>query len=99
MHNKHPRDESNEDSDEQSTSQPRVQKRRRCRGQNDKKYDAIFELLQRVEERSERMELREMENQREALEQAQKALDSYNDLSRRILHAIVNIGASNLPSE
>lgn len=95
MHNKRPRDELSEDSNEESTGRPHTRKRRRCRSQNDDRYDAIFELLKRVEERSEWMELREIENKKEALEQAQKALDSYNELSKRILHAIVNIGGSN----
>ena len=40
------------------------------------------------------MELRATENRKEALEQAQKALESYNALSERILHAIVNIGGN-----
>ena len=40
------------------------------------------------------MEMRAIENRREALEQVQKALESYNALSERILHAIVNIGGN-----
>ena len=41
------------------------------------------------------MELRVIENKKEAFEQAQKALDSYNLLSEKIVHVIVNIGGSN----
>ena len=93
MRTKRPRDTSSEDSD-QSAGPSRGPKRRRCNTHNEK-YDAIFELLKKVEERSERMELRAMENKRDALEHAQKALDSYNVLSERIIHAIVNIGGSN----
>lgn len=39
--------------------------------------------------------MRAIENKREAFKQAQKALDSYNMLSERIVHVIVNIGGSN----
>ena len=91
MHTKRSRDE---DGDDQSASPSRGPKRRRRNSQDDR-YDAIFELLKKAEERSERMELRAMENKREAFEQAQKALDAYNMLSERIIHAIVNIGGSN----
>ena len=45
------------------------------------------------------MEMRAEENKREAFEQAQKALNSYNALSERIIHAIINIGGSNDTSE
>ena len=96
---KRPHETLGDDSDDQPTGSSRGSKRRRRnrRAQHDEKYDAIFELLKKVEERSERMELRVMENKKEAFEQAQKALDSYNMLSERILHAIVNIGGSNVP--
>lgn len=90
MRAKRPR---NEEDDDQPAGPSRGPKRRRRR--HDEKYDAIFELLKKVEERSERMELRAMENKRDAFEQVQKALDSYNLLSERIVHAIVNIGGSN----
>ena len=93
---KRPRDDSNEDSD---TGSSHGSKRRRRYSQHDKKYDAIFELLTKVEERSERMELRAIENQKEAFRQAQLALDSYNMLSERILHAIVNIGGTSNVTE
>ena len=92
---KRPRDTSGEDSDNQPVGPSRGPKRRRRHTQRDEKYDAIFELLKKAEERSERMELRAMENRKEAFEQAQKALESYNMLSEWILHMIVNIGGSN----
>ena len=41
------------------------------------------------------MEMHTEENKQEAFEQAQKALDSYNRLLERILHAIVNISGTN----
>ena len=85
-------DDLNEDTDAGPLHAP---KRHRRYNQHDKKYDAIFELLTRVEEHSERMELHVVENQKEALKQAQKALNSYNMLSERIIHAIVNIGSTN----
>lgn len=91
MRTKHSRDE---DGDDQSAGPSRGPKRRR-RNSRDDRYDAIFELLKKAEERSERMELCGMENKREAFEQAQKALDAYNMLSEQIIHAIVNIGGSN----
>ena len=92
MHGKRNRDEDSESQPAGSSHGPK----RRCRNtQHDEKYDAIFELLKKVEEHSERMEMRAIENKREAFEQAQKALDSYNALSERIVHAIVNIGGSN----
>jgi hypothetical protein len=83
-----------EDCDDEPAGPSRGPKQRR-RSRPDEKYDAIFELLKKVEERNERMELRAIENKREALEQAQKALDAYNMLSERIIHAIVNVGGSN----
>ena len=90
---KRPRDE---DSNDQSVGPSHGSKRRRRHNaQHDEKYDAIFELLKRVEEHSERMELRAIENKKEAFEQAQQALNSYNILSERIVHAIINIGGSN----
>ena len=85
-------DDLNEDT---NASPPHAPKRHHRYNQHDKKYDAIFELLTRVEEHSERMELHVVENQKEALKQAQKALNSYNMLSERIIHAIVNIGSTN----
>ena len=85
----------NEDSESQSAGSLHGPKRRRRNTQHDEKYDAIFELLEKAEECSERMEMRAIENNREAFEQAQKALDSYNRLSEQIIHAIVNIGGSN----
>ena len=94
MHAKRPRDESGGDSDDELICPQREPKQRRCNNKDHKKYEEIFELLQRVEECSERMEMRAIENRREALEQAQKALESYNALSERILHAIVNIGGN-----
>lgn len=82
-------------SSEECTSLRRGPKRRRCgRNKHDEKYDAIFQLLERAEERSKRMEMRAEENQQEAFEQVTKVLESYNRLSERILHAIVNIGGS-----
>ena len=50
--------------------------------------------LWKVEERSERMELHVIENQKEAFRQVQLALDSYNMLLEQILHTIVNIGGT-----
>lgn len=91
---KRPRDEPSEDSDDELICSKRGSKRRRCNNKDHEKYEEIFDLLKRVEERSERMELRATENRKEALEQAQKALESYNALSERILHAIVNIGGN-----
>ena len=93
MRAKRPRDE-----DDQAAEPSRGPKRR-CRhgAQHDEKYDAMFELLKRAEERSERMEMRMEENKREAFMQAEKALNSYNKLSERILHAIINIGGTNEP--
>ena len=97
MHAKRPRDEGDEG---QPAGQSRGPKRRRCnRAQQDEKYDAIFDLLKRAEERGERMEMRAEENKKEAFEQAQKALTAYIVLSERITHAIVNIGGSNDVSE
>ena len=64
------------------------------RNEHDEKYEAIFQLLERAEECSKRMEMRAEQNQKEAFEQATKALESYNKLSERILHAIINIGGS-----
>ena len=84
-------DDLNEDT---NAGPPHAPKRHRHYNQHDKKYNAIFELLTRVEEHSERMELHVVENQKEALKQAQKALNSYNMLSERIIHAIVNIGST-----
>ena len=92
MRTKRPR---NEDSDDQPAGPSCGPKRCCCNNQHDEKYDAIFDLLKKVEERSERMELCAIENKKEAFEQAQKALDSYNLLSEKIVHAIVNIGGSN----
>ena len=69
MRTKHPCDASGEDSD-QSASPSHGPKRRRC-NTHDEKYDTIFELLKKVEERSERMELHAMENKREAFKQTQ----------------------------
>ena len=40
------------------------------------------------------MEMRAEQNQKEAFEQAARALESYNKLSERILHVIINIGGS-----
>lgn len=93
MRAKRSHDTSSEDSDNQPAGQLCGPKQ--CRTQCDDKYDAIFELLEAVEKHSERMELRAMENQKEAFEQAQRALDSYNVLSEKLIHAIVNIGGSN----
>ena len=90
MRTKRPRDE---DGKNQPVGPSRGPKRRCHR--HDEKYDAVFELLKKAEESSERMELRAIENKQEAFEQAQKALDSYNMLSEKIVHAIVNIGGSN----
>jgi hypothetical protein len=89
MRAKRPREE---DDGDKPAGPSRGPKRRRRR--HDEKFDAIFDLLKKVEERSERMELRAMENKREAFEQVQKALDSYNMLSEKIVHAIVNIGGN-----
>lgn len=89
------------DSEEDRASSSRGPKRRRRsrRNEHDEKYEgAMFEFLRKAEERSERMEMRMVENQRVAFEQAQKALDSYNMLSERIVHAIVNIGGSDVTS-
>ena len=88
-------DASDEDADDQSAGRSRGPKHHRRNTQCDKKYDAIFELLKKVEERSEQMELRAMENKKEAFEQVQKALDAYNLLSEKIIHVVVNIGGSN----
>ena len=88
-------DASDEDADDQSAGWSHGPKRHRRNTQRDKKYDAIFELLKKVEERSEQMELRAMENKKEAFEQVQKALDAYNLLSEKIIHVVVNIGGSN----
>ena len=89
---KRPRDE---DSNDQSVGPSHGSKRRHCHNtQHDERYDAIFELLKRVEEHSEWMELHVIENKKEAFEQAQQALDSYNILSEWIVHAIINIGGS-----
>ena len=38
--------------------------------------------------------MRAIENQRAAFEQAEKVLNSFNMLSERLLHAIVNISGS-----
>ena len=95
MHTKRSCDELGEDSDNEPICPPRRSKQRRCNNGDHEKYDAIFKLLTQVEERGARMELHAIENKKEALEQAQRALDSYNALSERILHAIVNIGGRN----
>ena len=92
MHTKHPHDEG---SDNQTTG-PSCGSKWHCHyTKHDEKYDAMFKLLKRVEECSEWMELCVIKNKKEAFKQAQKALDSYNRLSERIIHAIVNIGGSN----
>ena len=70
-------------------------KRCRHRSQPDEKYEAIFELLKKVEEQNKQMEQCAIENKREALWQAQKALDAYNRLSERVIHVIVNTGGGN----
>ena len=88
-------DASDEDADDQSAGRSHGPKRHCRNTQHDKKYDAIFELLKKVEEHSERMELRAMENKKEAFEQVQKVLDAYNLLSEKIIHVVVNIGGSN----
>jgi len=91
---KRPWDASGDDSVDQPAGPPK-----HCRhhdAQHDEKYDAIFELLKKAEERSERIEMRAIENKKEEFEQAQQALDAYNRLSERIVHAIVNIGSSNI---
>ena len=85
----------NEDSDDQPAGPSHGLKQHRRNNQHNEKYNAIFDLLKKVEERSERMELRAIENKKKAFEQAQKALDSYNLLSEKIVHVIVNIGGSN----
>ena len=89
-------DEIAPDSEEERINSSRGPKRR-CRNrrnEHDEKYEAMFELLRKAEERSERMEMRMVENQKKAFEQAEKALESYNMLSERIVHAIVNIGGT-----
>ena len=65
-----------------------------CCNERDEKYDAIFQLLERAEECGKRMEMRAEQNQKEAFKQAARALESYNKLSERILHVIINIGGS-----
>jgi hypothetical protein len=93
---KHPCDMSGEDSSNNQPTGPSCKpKQCCCLAQHDERYDAIFELLKEAEDHSERMELHAIENRKEAFEQAQKALESYNMLSEWILHAIVNIGGSN----
>jgi hypothetical protein len=81
------------DSEEDCPS-PRLKRRRR--NEHDEEYDGIFELLKKAEVRSERMEMCAIENQQAAFEQAEKALISFNALSERLLHAIVNIGGSDV---
>ena len=54
----------------------------------------MFELLRKAEEHSERMEMRMVENQKKAFEQAEKVLESYNMLSEQIVYAIVNISGT-----
>ena len=94
MQAKHPRDGA---SDDHPTGPSRRTKRRRAH--QDGKYDAIFDLLKRAEERGERMEMRVEEHKNKAFEQAQKALDTYIMLSERITHAIVNIGGCDIMSK
>lgn len=91
---KRPRDEPSEDSDDELICSRHESKWCCCNDKDHEKYDMIFELLRWVEEHSERMELCATENRKEAFEQAQKALESYNALSERILHTIVNIGGN-----
>ena len=94
MHAKHSHNKDENDQPANPSCRPK-----RCCGhrgaQHDEKYKAIFELPERAEERSERMEMHAEENQQEAFKQAQKALDSYNRLSEQILHAIINISGTN----
>ena len=94
MHAKCPHDGPTNDSDDELIGSRRGSKYHRCNNKDHEKYDEIFELLKQVEEHSKQMELCATENRKEALEQAQKALKSYNALSERILHAIVNIGGN-----
>ena len=91
---KHPRDEPSKDSDDELICSKCGSKHHRCNNKDHEKYEEIFDLLKWVEERSEWMELHATENRKEALEQAQKALELYNALSERILHAITNIGGN-----
>ena len=65
MHAKRPR---NEDSDDQPAGPSRGPKQHRRNNRHDEKYDAIFDLLKKVEEYSEWMELRAIENKKEAFE-------------------------------
>jgi len=78
MRAKRPHDDVGEDTDANPPCGPKQHHRQ---NQHDEKYEAIFDLLRRVEERSERMEMRAMENKKEAFELAQNALESYNILS------------------
>ena len=95
MHTKRSYGELGEDSDDEPICPPCRSKQHCCNNGDHEKYDAIFKLLTQVEECSAQMELCAIENKKEALKQAQRALDSYNALSERILHAIVNIGGRN----
>ena len=81
------------DSEEEWVNSSRRPKRRRC-NKYDEKYDAMFDLLTKAEERSQQMEMHMVENQKAAFEQAEKALELYNKLSERLIHAIINIGGS-----
>jgi len=92
MHVKHPQ---NEDGNDQLASPSYGPKQHCCSNWHNEKYNTIFDLLKKVEECSEWMELHAIENKKEAFEQAQKALELYNLLSEKIVHAIVNIGGSN----
>lgn len=88
-------DDSEVDLDDEGRANPHHGPKRhhRSRNKQEEKYDAIFQLLERAEERGKRMEMRAEENRKDAFEQAEKALESYNQLSEQILHAIINIGS------
>jgi len=68
-------------SDNHTTGPSRQTKQHHHRAHQDRKYDAIFDLLKRAEECGERMEICVEEGKSKAFEQAQKALDAYIMLS------------------
>ena len=83
------------DSDNQTAGPSHRPKRHHCYNRHNEKFDAMFELLGKINECSEQMQLHAIENKKEVFDQVEKAIESYNLLSEQILHAIVNIGGTN----